>query len=202
MAGSYFELLTEQQGIPAKPFDPVEELKRLRRGLTLRMQTSASAADKIADPPPFLPTGICSTEAGTKDTVPFLPYETKSPEIEPVSLEAVVKTASEMKKTLAIWQRSRLRTKSVRSDMFRGHQKFRSKRQNLLAVAQHLIAPQEKTLESFNTGLMALGIIGVIFGVLSVLRGMESDLSLGSLVCAAGAAIVGIGLGGRLLASR
>jgi len=47
-----------------------------------------------------------------------------------------------------------------------------------------------------------LGIIAVVFGVLCFFRGLESDLSIGSLVCVTGAAIAVIGLGGRVLASR
>jgi len=198
MAGSYFDMLTGQQGMPAKPFDPVEELKRLRRGLTLRMQTS-DEPETVADPPPLL------VGMETKNTVSPPLCGTAPPEAEPVSLETVIEKAGEIKKTLAVWRRSRLHTGSVRRDLFRGSRTHRSKRKKPSSVAQYLMNltdPKEGTLETVNAGLIALGIVGVIFGVLSFFRGLESDLSLGSLVCATGAAIVVIGLGGRLLASR
>ena len=191
-------MLTEQQGIPAKPFDPVEELKRLRRGLMLRMQTS-DEPETTAKP------SRLQAEIVTKNTVSLPPRETAPPETEPVSLETVVEKAGEIKKTLAIWQRSRLRTRSARGDLFRGNRTPRSKRKHPSVAAQYLInlaAPKEGTLETVSAGLMALGIVGVIFGILSFFRGLESDLSLSPLVGVTGAAIVVIGLGGRLLASR
>ena len=201
MAGSYFELLTEQEGIPTKPFSPVEELQRLRRGLTLRLQTAGQAAEQTSEPTPR------QTEIETKEPILSSTPAPASSETESVSLEAVMKKTGEMKKTLAIWQRSRLRTKTPRNDIFRGsafrkERKSRNKKQKTTGIAQFLTTPQEATLETVNAGLMALGIVGVIFGVLSFFRGMESDLTIGSLVCTTGAAIVVIGLGGRLLASR
>jgi len=195
MAESYFELLTEQEGIPAKPFDPVIELKRLRRGLTVRMQTSEPPKDEIAEMPLF------QTKEKIKG-VSSPPCESVSPETETISLESVMNKTGEMKKTLAMWQRSRQRTRPVRNDIFRGNRKPRIKRRSPLVVAQFLTAHQEETLETVNAGLMALGIVGIVFGVLSLIRGLESDVSIGSLVFATGAAIVMIGLGGRFLASR
>ena len=193
MAGSYFELLTGQEGLPTKPFDPVEELKRLRRELKLRTHSCEPPHDEVADPPPQ-PIGMVQADVETTTAV--------SPEIEPISLESVMQKTGEMKKTLAVLQRSRLRTHPNRKDMFRGNRKPRYKRQTPSVVARYLATPQEGTLESVIAGLMALGIIGVVFGILCVFRGLESDLTIGSLVCATGAAIVVIGLGGRLLASR
>jgi hypothetical protein len=64
-----------------------------------------------------------------------------------------------------------------------------------LVTTEFLTAPQEGTLKMLNGGLIALGIIGVVFGIVSFCRGLESDLSFGSLVCATG-------LGGRVLAAR
>jgi len=249
MAGSYFEMLTEQQGIPAKPFDPVEELKRLRRELALRTRISKLSTEKVVDPPqPFFHTEIVQVEIETDDVTAALPLhceplhceppckvpcepppcetpscepspcktppcETASLGTEPVTFETVTKKVDEMKKTLAIWQRSRLHTKSgrnkkpARSDIFRGKRQSWSKRawnkrRRSSTVAHYLTTPHEGTLETANAGLMALGIVGVIFGVLSLFRGLETDLSVGSLVCATGAAIVLIGLSGRFLASR
>ena len=201
MAESYFELLTEQQGLPAKSFDPVEELKRLRRELMSRVQIPEPPAEKTVAPPLFH-TEIAQAEIEAKEAVLPPPYETVSPDREPVTLETVAKKADEIKKTLAVWQRSRLHKKPVRSEMFRGKRKSWNKKRKPSVVAQYLTTPQEGTLETANAGLMTLGVVGVIFGVLSLFRGLESDLSIGSLVCATGAAIVVIGLGGRFLASR
>jgi len=201
MAGSYFELLTEQQGIPAKPFSPAEELRRLRRRLTSRMQTSESPMAEVVGLSP-VQAEIVQAEIGTKDVALLPSSETVPPETESASLEAVAEKAGEMKKTLAIWQRSRLRKKPVCGGIFRGGRKSLSKRKNPSSAARCLTVPQEKTLETASAGLMALGIIGVVFGVLSFFRGLEGDLSLGSLVCTTGIAIVAIGLGGRFLASR
>jgi len=201
MAESYFDLLTEQEGIPAKSFSPVEELRLLRRGLTLRLQSSEQEAQQVANAPSY--------QANTESTKPVVspPPQPAPTETEPISLKSIMKKTGEMKKTLAVWQRSRLRTKQSRNDIFRGtalrkKRKSRSKKQKTSLLAPFLTTPQEGTLETINAGLMALGIVGVIFGVLSFFRGTESDLSIGSLVCTTGAAIVVIGLGGRLLASR
>ena len=208
MAESYFELLTEQQGIPAKPFNPVEELKRLRRELALRTRTFELTAEKITDPCP-VQTNIVQTETeiDAKDAVLLPTRKTAPSETEPASLESITKKADDMKRTLAIWQRSRKRTKPVRSDIFRGNvfqksRKSRNKRNNSSLIIRFLTTPQEKTLQTVNAGLIALGIVGVIFGVLSFFRGLESDLSIGTLVCVTGATVVAIGLGGRLLAAR
>ena len=206
MAESYFELLTEQDGIPAKPFNAVEELKGLRRRLALRLQTSEFTEEKTTDPTPSRPE-VCPAKIETNDIVPFALDKAASPEIEPISLESVMEKTSNMKKTLVIWQRSRIHAKQVRndafrSDLYRGRLKALSRKQDSSVVAQFLTTPQEETLEIVNAGLVALGIIGVVFGFLSYWRGIESDLSFGSLVCATGAAIVAIGIGGRLFASR
>ena len=206
MAESYFELLTEQDGIPAKPFNPVEELKRLRRGLALRLQTSESPTEHIVDPPPP-PSEICPEEIETKHAVVIPFAKTVSLKTEPVSLESVMEKADNMKNALAFWQRSRILAKPAHNDIFRGNlyqkrQKSWDNKQGSSSVTQYLTAPREETLETVNAGLVALGIIGVVFGVLSFWRGMESDLSFGSLVCATGAAVVLIGLGGRFFASR
>jgi len=224
MAGSYFDMLTEQQGIPAKPFDPVEELKRLRRELALRVQTPDNPpTETVADPPPSLihteivqaktiQAEIETTDIAADVALPppcaITSHETAPPEAEPVTLETVTKKVDEIKKTLVVWQRSRLHAKSgrntkpVRGDIFRGKRQSWNKRRKPSAVAQYLTTPQEGTLETVNAGLMAFGIVGIVFGVLSLFRGLETDLSVGSLVCATGAAIVVIGLGGRFLASR
>ena len=196
MGDSYFELLTEQEGIPAKSFDPVEELKRLRRGLTLRLQISKPSAEEVADLLPF------QAESETKEAVPLPSGKMELPDSEPVSFESVMQKAGEIKKTLTFWQRSRIRTKPGRNAIFRGIQKVRYSRAKSLGVAQFLTTPQEGTLKTVNAGLMALGMIAVVFGVLCFFRGLESDLSIGSLVCVTGAAIAVIGLGGRVLASR
>ena len=176
MAESYFELLTEQEGIPAKSFDPVGELKCLRRRLALRMHTPESV------------------EIEEKNVVSL-------PQTESISFETVVKKVGDMKKMLALWQRSRFRRRTPRTNMFRGNRPCR-KRQIPSVVMQYLTAPQEGTLETVNAGLTALGVVGITFGVLSFFRGWESDFSLGFLVSLSGLAIIAIGLGGRVLASR
>ena len=126
---------------------------------------------------------------------------------ESISLESVMKKTIGIKKTLAIWQRSRIRTKPARNDMFLGNilhkgRKPCRKRQKHSVIAKYLTTPHEGTLKMINAGLMALGIVGVVFGGLSFFRGLESDLSIGSLVCVTGATIAVIGLGGRFLASQ
>ena len=45
----YFDWLTEQQGMPAKPFDPLEELKQLRRKIALRLQKTELPNVNIPD---------------------------------------------------------------------------------------------------------------------------------------------------------
>jgi len=187
MAESYFELLIGQEGIPAKPFDPVRELKRLRRRLALRMQQQTYA------PPEIEPA----------DTIPLsLPVEMTVKASEPASLEMVAKKVDSIKKTLTFWQRSRFRRKSPRTALFRGNRQFWCKKRIPSVVTQYLTAPQEGMLETINAGLTALGVVGVIFGVLNFFRGWEGDLSLGFLVSVSGLAVIGIGLSGRFLASR
>lgn len=203
MAESYFELLTGQQRLPAKPFDPVGELKRLRRSLALRIQNPNLPQEHAAFSD--------SAEIEPDIIYPFSPPDGTSPPTEPrpfesVSLEAVVKNVSSIKNTLTIWQRSRARTKSPHKDIFRGKRpelrtRFGKTKQIPTVVSQYLSAPQEGTLEMINAGLMALGIIGVVFGLASFFRGWESDLSLGFIVCLSGAAITTVGLGGRFLAA-
>ena len=177
VAESYFELLTEQEGIPVKTFDPVGELKCLRRKLAQRMQT--------LEPP---------ENEKKPEIIPLI-------QMESISLETVTTKVSEMKKTLLHWQRSRFRQRSLRSNMFRGDRRW-CKRQIPSVVTQYLAAPQEKTLETLNAGLTALGVIGITFGILSVFRGWESDFSLGFLVSLSGLAVIAIGFGGRILATR
>jgi hypothetical protein len=173
MAGYYFELLTEQEGIPAKPFDPVGELKRLRRRLALRLQDSRTPVEYATLPMP-----------------------------ETISLEAVVKKVSGMKKTLAIWQRSRSRARQPHCDIFRGNWKVGNARQVPSVIIQYLNSSKEGPLETVNAGLTALGVVGIVFGALSLFYGWESGLSLGSLVCISGTTIIAIGLTGRILASH
>jgi hypothetical protein len=202
MAESYFDLLTKQQEFPVKPFDPLEEVKRLRRMLALRIQQSESPEKT--------------------DTLPFLEEIDKEPSLPAsTSLEMVVKQVNVLKKTLTVWQRARRSAKLPRG-VFRGHRRFWNKGNIPVVIIPspdtscqstphqsisyqnipYQNAPQEKTLEMLNAGLMALGVVGIIFGILSFLRGWESDLSLGSLVSVSGVAIVAIGLGGRFLVSH
>ena len=193
MAESYFELLTEQRGLPAKPFDPLEELRCLRRRLALRIQNLECSGQEF-------PEAI--------NTSP-LPDELRTNEIpltEPATLEMVAKQVGAMKKTmrktLVMWQRSRLRTKSPREDLFRSRQRGLNRSGVSTMLAQYLTPPQEGMLEMLQAGLTALGVIGVVFGALSFFRGWESDLSLGSMVCASGATVVAIGVAGILFASH
>ena len=199
MADSYFELLTGQQGLPAKPFDPIGELQRLRRRLALRIQNFEPPEKSI----PF----SFRTENNT-DEIPLLspynpmPSEVEPPPIETVSLESVVKQVGNMKRTLTLWQRSRSRASVPHADIFRGNRHWANKKRIPSVATRCLTVPQEGTLEMVNAGLTALGIVGVVFGLLSVFRGWESDLSLGTMVCLSGAATITIGLGGRFLALR
>ena len=183
MAESYFELLTEQQGLPAKPFEPLEELRRLRQQLALRIQRLEAPEEIVWHP--------FQKEIGTNESL--------APE--PVALERVVKQIGDMKKTLAAWHRSRVRTRMPRDGMFRARPMFPSRRYVPAAAVSSSELRREGILENVNAGLTALGVIGVVFGTLSFYRGWENDLSLGTLVCASGSAIIAIGLVGHLLAS-
>ena len=165
-------------------FDPLGELKRLRRTLALRMQT-AERTEK-ADLPSF-------QEEDEKKT----PSLSEFP-----SLETVVNQVGNMKTALTIWQRSRVRTRPQSGDVFRGHRRLWNKRRIPSVLIQYLNTPQGGMLETIHAGLTALGVVGVVFGILSFCRGWESDLSLGSLVCVSGITIVAIGLGGHFLASQ
>ena len=204
MAESYFDMLIEQQEVPARSFDPVEELKRLRRELALRTQISAQEVEQSTYVPPAQEhIELNRTRIIPQASLP-LPQEKALPsETEITSLQSVMEKAEAMKKSLVIWQRSRQHARRERRDLFGGSRMaWYKKRVSLSPVTRFLTTPQEETLETLNAGLMALGIVALVFGVLSFFRGLESDLSIGSLVCATGAAIVIIGLGGRFLAMR
>jgi len=177
VSGSYFELLTEQQGLPVKPFDPLEELRRLREGLAARMQ----------------PTEV-------REEIRF-----KTPDIlynEPVSFDAVVNQVDRIKKSLTVLHRSRIHDRPTHRGIFRNVRKLERQKQTPKIIPRCTETHQGGTMETVNAVLTALGIVGIVFGILSFYRGWESDLSLGSLVCTSGAAIVAIGISGRCLASR
>jgi hypothetical protein len=192
VAVPYFDLLTEQRGLPVKPFDPLEELRCLRRRLALRLHNLEFTGLEFTEETGF---PLTQEELSTGE----------APVPEPVSLEMVVNQVSAMKKTmkktLAIWQRSRFRAKQPRRSIFRSHQRMLNKRRVSTMLAQYLDTPQKGMLEMLHAGLTALGVIGVVFGFLSYYRGWESGLSLGSLVCASGATVVAIGTAGLFLAS-
>ena len=177
VASSYFELLTEQQGLPVKPFEPLEELRRLRQRLAVRMQQNGFR--------------------GEMNTA-----TTNVPGAEPVSLGAVVQQVNHIKKSLAVLHRSRIHTKPPHMGIFRNGRKLENARQMPTAIPQYAEMPKGGMMEAVNATLTAMGIIGIVFGILSFYRGWEGDLSLGSLVCTSGAAIVAIGISGRCLASR
>ena len=198
MADSYFDLLTHQQELPAKPFDPLEELKLLRRKLALRMQTGHPSNEPV--PPCAVASSLCDAEN--------------------VSLETIVDKVQSIEATLSVWhcsrKRSRVGTKLQRNNLYRSIQRrgnpLRINRQHTeqkhacLTVAQHLEVPASGILrvghlEAINAGLTSLGMIGAVFGLFSFFRGWEGDLPLGSWVCASGATIILVGLTGRLLAS-
>lgn len=180
MAESYFDLLTEQSGIPAKPFDPVGELKRLRQRLTLRMQ--------VSEPPEIEIPAVVSPSMGK-------PTDSDT-------LETVVKTVRQLKKTLTTRQRSRFRRRLLHPVFVPRKQSLDTPRHIPEVVTQYLTDPQADTLEIMSAGLTAFGIMGIIFSALSFYRGWEGDFSLGSLLCFSGLTIMTIGLAGRFLASR
>ena len=191
MEESYFELLTQQPGLPAKLFDPLEELKLLRRTLDSRLQTSESSVETFFDSPPL------QTKIEMQEVAPTPFYET-----EVVSLEAVMDKIENINNMLTDLQPSRECTEPSPNDIFRGNQRAEKKRRVPALIAQCLNVPQGRILETLNVCLMALGIIGAVFGVLVFSRGWEGDLPLGSWICTSGAAIVILGLGGRFLASH
>jgi len=184
VAESYFELLTEQQGVPAKPFDPLEELRRLRQRLALRIQRLECPEETSRLP--------FQDEIGLNDS--------RMPE--PVSFEMVLKQVGSMKKTLASWQRSRSRTRPSRDGIFRARQKFSRQRYVPAVIVSSSGLHEERILEKVNIGLTALGMIGVVFGTLSFYRSWESDLSFGTLVCVSGSAMIAISFVGHLLTSH
>ena len=186
MAESYFELLTEQDGLPAKPFDPVEELKRLRRRLALRIQAYQPPEKKDN-----LPFSLPKIEA-RKSVLPL------PPQMEPFSLEMVLEKVGKIKKTLAVWQQSR-HCRRMPLAIFRGNRQFWRTKRLPSVVAQYLTDPQEGMLETISAALTALGIIGIVFGILSFSHGWASDLSFGLQVSLSGLTVIAIGLGGRFL---
>jgi hypothetical protein len=123
------------------------------------------------------------------------------PHTEPVSLGAVVNQVDGIKKSLAALHRSRMHTKPPHPGNFRSGRKLENPRQ-MPALPPYTEIPKGGVIEMVNAALTALGIVGIVFGILSFYRGWESDLSLGSLVCTSGLAIVAIGISGRCLASR
>jgi hypothetical protein len=180
MAGSYFELITEQDGLPAETFDPIRELKRLRRSLDLRLQ-SPQVADVLRSAAEPTAKNADSAAAG-----------------EPLTLESVAHQVATMKRTLSSMQHSRPKTKPNRTDLYRGKQKFRNKK-DVSVNSDQMGIPQ---LEITAMGLTALGLIGLVFGGLCLLRGWESDLSIGYPVSLSGLTIIAVGLGGRFFADQ
>ena len=185
-----------------KPFDPVEEVRLLRRRLALRMQT--------CEQPDGLP--IVQPEIET--------LKVASPSLlqtEPFSLEKIVAKVRETKKALAVWQRFQLRRKTppitvfrgpiFRAPIFHGDWQFRREKRSPSVATHslttpHLMTPCEGTLETINAGLTALGIVGIVFGILSFSQGWTNDLSLGLQVSLSGLTVMVVGLSGRFLSSR
>ena len=187
MAESYFELLTKQQrdskqqGLPAKSFSPLEELRLLRRKLNVRLQT------------PELPV----EQFEIQEFAPSVPCES-----EPVSIEAVVEKVGEIEETLDL-AHCPPAVSVIAPTLVQIENESRPLAKGPLAVAGRCLnVPQERLLSTLTIGLTALGIIGVVFGVLSFSRGWEGDLPLGSWVSASGAAIIALGVGGRFFATR
>ena len=184
MAESYFDLLTTRQGLPAKPFDPLEELRLLRRKLTERLQTLE---------PPMKP-----PLAETVETA-LSPHH----KAEPVSLEVVANKEEDIERTVErtlgetitlplplVEETNKSRPVPLEAETQRGDMRPR-------IVKSHTTG---QILDTLNGSLITLGIIGIVFGMLSFFRGWEGDLPLGSLISVSGLAIVVIGLGGRFLA--
>ena len=134
-----------------------------------------------------------------------------------VSLESLANTIENVRETLAIVQPIQEQhchqecTRPVPSEPVMGfprdihaveEQGSENRSQISAVIVQNLGAPQEKLLNTFNVAMTALGIIGVVFGMLSFSRGWEGDLPLGSWISASGGAIIALGLGGRFFASR
>lgn len=204
MGDSYFELLTGQQGFPAKAFDPLEEIRRIRRNLDLRLK---SVDIKHAELHTEVPSSVASHfVAESIETIP----------LEPVAIETVTRHVAGMKRTLSMWQRSRSRSKTSPLETYRGVQKRvtapqKATEKNVHTAVEQYIAecfsnassdlPQE-VLEKLNAGFIVLGMVGIFFGSLVLLWGWSHDLSFGSTVCLSGASIVAVGLGGHFLASR
>lgn len=160
-----------------KPFDPLEELRRLRQRLAARMQQTDVREEISPD-------------------TPDVSYS------EPVSIETVVEQVDHVKKTLSVLHRPRIHEKLPHLGIFRRGRKWEDQRQKPTDVPQYTETHREGMLEMVNATLTALGMVGIVFGVSNFYRGWEGDLSLGSLVCTSGMAIVAIGIGGRCLASR
>jgi len=221
MAESYFELLTGQQGLPVKSFDPLAELRLLRRKLDLRLQKSelpaADTAGSLSLPAKIEVAGV---------PAPPLPCEPPPTEIpvyaaEPAPLEAVVEQVENLQTVLTTWQSpheyagQRLPSpEQSNPEQSHPEQSYRGqpgqehaqplpdgKKTALLHAHQNLDVPQGRMLETLNACLTALGVIGAVYGVLTFHRGWEGDLPLSSWICMSGAAIIALGLSGRFLAA-
>ena len=176
-----------------QPFDPVGEVRRLRRRLALHIQ-ACEQPERDSLP-------VCQPEIEAQTIALPLPAE-------PFSLEIIVEQVGEMRKTLATWQRFRQPKKTPPTPIFRGDRQSRRQKRlhpvepQYLVETQYLTAPREGTLETINAGLTALGIVGIVFGILSFSHGWTSGLSMGLQVSLSGLAVIVVGLGGRFLSSQ
>ena len=181
MADSYFDLLTQQEGLPAKQFDPLEELKLLRRKLALRLHKFEPSPEVFA----------------VKEVVPLTRVETG-----PVSLEAVVSQVESIEETLASLTTLRTQQEDHALPIVEG-----ISRPEIPLVESHRNVNVSNdgmlpTLSTVNLGLIALGIVAVVFELLNFSWGLAGNLPFASWVSASGAAIIAIGLTGRIIASR
>jgi hypothetical protein len=166
-------------------FDPIQEVRHLRQELALRLAMLASKPSIEPKPEP------------TPDVHVTVP----------VSAESLNKQIQRTKRVLGFLQMpGKSRTSAA---LFKGRPQKTSQHSAVaepqpISFVSQLQKHSESLLcrlERMNAGFTALGLVGIVFGVLCLVRGFDRDLSLGYPVCASGLTMILTGLGGYFLAS-
>ena len=179
MAKSYFDMLTQHDGLSAKQFDPLEELRLLRRKLAMRLQ-AFDADPAMVEAIEIEPVSVADSQH--------------------VSFEEVVCQMTSIKETLAC---ATQRTIPQHHTMLQTAERdlppeVASEESERIGVHLHNVGVLP-LLDTLNVSLISLGMVGVIFGMLNLSWGVESNLPFASLAAASGAVIVAVGIAGRKL---